>query len=358
MMILCYRDASCKKLTWRIDKISRDSEGQGLGSLRAKFTSNDSMANLNAVLIQFQSECSLSGMHFELVGAGYRLSLLKNHLIAGKFWAHSSKRKDFLIRECPIPCSTCYTCMVKLGGRDSSNSWQLLLTHHIKPLSFLIDSLWCSLSCICSRSLRQWAWKSFLISNYQSSECYSLTTLDSVICLYELHSHSNRGMLLKQVLDWAQGFTHFNSILRNMDWIDLRFLPYEIWLPTQITILLHIPSFNAGLSRLKTLHHWVIDPPQSKFFWEKFGPIIYWTSQQDVSQFFHTFMLYFSFEGLTIMITRFYAMYLLLIWVEIFTSDFTKIWLKSLPPKSLRKLYNIAFLHWTTIEPNSEKDFY
>ncbi|OCU02381.1 hypothetical protein XELAEV_18008144mg [Xenopus laevis] len=78
-------NAEQMKALWKISVISEKSENGGAGSLRAKFDLSDGPSNPSTVAVQFVSEgCTLSGVDIELVGTGYRLSLVKKRFGTGE----------------------------------------------------------------------------------------------------------------------------------------------------------------------------------------------------------------------------------------------------------------------------------
>ncbi|XP_051497617.1 F-BAR domain only protein 2-like isoform X3 [Apus apus] len=71
-------NADQMKAYWKISSISEKSENGGSGSLRAKFELSEGPSKPATLAVLFISEGStLSGVDVELVGTGYRLSLLK-----------------------------------------------------------------------------------------------------------------------------------------------------------------------------------------------------------------------------------------------------------------------------------------
>ncbi|KPP75639.1 hypothetical protein Z043_105100 [Scleropages formosus] len=73
------------KSLWKLSDISEKSENEGSGSLRAKFDLSEGPSNPATLAVQFLSEGStLSGVDLELVGTGYRLSLVKKRFATGK----------------------------------------------------------------------------------------------------------------------------------------------------------------------------------------------------------------------------------------------------------------------------------
>ncbi|KAM9368000.1 F-BAR domain only protein 2 [Phaethornis superciliosus] len=81
-------NADHMKAYWKISSISEKSENGGSGSLRAKFELSEGPSKPATLAVQFISEGStLSGADVELVGTGYRLSLLKKRFATGRYMA-------------------------------------------------------------------------------------------------------------------------------------------------------------------------------------------------------------------------------------------------------------------------------
>ncbi|XP_053824779.1 F-BAR domain only protein 2 isoform X1 [Vidua macroura] len=81
-------NADQMKAYWKISSISEKSENGGSGSLRAKFELSGGPSKPATLAVQFISEGStLSGADVELVGTGYRLSLLKKRFATGRYMA-------------------------------------------------------------------------------------------------------------------------------------------------------------------------------------------------------------------------------------------------------------------------------
>ncbi|XP_012433219.4 F-BAR domain only protein 2 isoform X6 [Taeniopygia guttata] len=81
-------NAEQMKACWKISSISEKSENGGSGSLRAKFELSGGPSKPATLAVQFISEGStLSGADVELVGTGYRLSLLKKRFATGRYMA-------------------------------------------------------------------------------------------------------------------------------------------------------------------------------------------------------------------------------------------------------------------------------
>ncbi|XP_061117965.1 F-BAR domain only protein 2 isoform X7 [Conger conger] len=76
------------KSLWKLTDVSEKTENEGSGSLRAKFELSDGPSNPATIAVQFLSEGStLSGVDLELVGPGYRLSLVKKRFATGRYMA-------------------------------------------------------------------------------------------------------------------------------------------------------------------------------------------------------------------------------------------------------------------------------
>ncbi|XP_012638802.3 LOW QUALITY PROTEIN: F-BAR domain only protein 2 [Microcebus murinus] len=81
-------NAEQMKAFWKLSGISEKSENGGSGSLRAKFDLSEGPSKPMTLAVQFLSEGStLSGIDIELVGTGYRLSLVKKRFATGRYLA-------------------------------------------------------------------------------------------------------------------------------------------------------------------------------------------------------------------------------------------------------------------------------
>ncbi|XP_019387135.1 PREDICTED: SH3-containing GRB2-like protein 3-interacting protein 1 [Crocodylus porosus] len=77
-----------QRILWKIPDISQKSENGGVGSLLARFQLSEGPSKPSPLVVQFTSEGStLSSCDIELVGAGYRFSLIKKRFAAGKYLA-------------------------------------------------------------------------------------------------------------------------------------------------------------------------------------------------------------------------------------------------------------------------------
>ncbi|KAM9326711.1 SH3-containing GRB2-like protein 3-interacting protein 1 [Gastrophryne carolinensis] len=81
-------NAEQQRILWKIPDISQKSENGGVGSLLARFQLEEGPSKPAPLAVQFTSEGStLSGCDIELVGGGYRFSLIKKRFAAGKYLA-------------------------------------------------------------------------------------------------------------------------------------------------------------------------------------------------------------------------------------------------------------------------------
>ena len=71
---------------WKFTELSPHSEGAGVGSLRGRFQLSDGPGNIATIAAQFNCEgTTLSGVEFELITPGYRLSLTKKRFVSGSY---------------------------------------------------------------------------------------------------------------------------------------------------------------------------------------------------------------------------------------------------------------------------------
>ncbi|GAA6222513.1 SH3-containing GRB2-like protein 3-interacting protein 1 isoform X3 [Lates japonicus] len=75
-------------IQWKIPSLSHRSENGGVGALLGRFQMTEGPCKPSQLSVQFTSEGStLSGCDIQLVGTGYRLSLVKKRFAAGKYLA-------------------------------------------------------------------------------------------------------------------------------------------------------------------------------------------------------------------------------------------------------------------------------
>ncbi|KAF7664692.1 hypothetical protein LDENG_00169140 [Lucifuga dentata] len=75
-------------IQWKIPSLSQRTENGGVGALLGRFQMTEGSSKPSQLAVQFTSEGStLSGCNIQLVGTGYRLSLVKKRFAAGKYLA-------------------------------------------------------------------------------------------------------------------------------------------------------------------------------------------------------------------------------------------------------------------------------
>jgi len=71
---------------WKFPDISSTNANAGVGSIRARFQLSDGPGSQGTIAAQFNCEgTTLSGVEFELSGAGYRVSLVKRRFVSGNY---------------------------------------------------------------------------------------------------------------------------------------------------------------------------------------------------------------------------------------------------------------------------------
>uniref|UniRef100_A0A7M4EZH3 SH3-containing GRB2-like protein 3-interacting protein 1 n=1 Tax=Crocodylus porosus TaxID=8502 RepID=A0A7M4EZH3_CROPO len=91
-----------QRILWKIPDISQKSENGGVGSLLARFQLSEGPSKPSPLVVQFTSEGStLSSCDIELVGAGYRFSLIKKRFAAGKHFMNFSSTLWTIPRSVP-----------------------------------------------------------------------------------------------------------------------------------------------------------------------------------------------------------------------------------------------------------------
>lgn len=80
-----FRLADSNRAVWKFTELSQHSENHGVGSLRARLEVTNGPGSQGTIATQFNCEgTTLSGVEFDLVGAGYRLSLVKRRFVSGE----------------------------------------------------------------------------------------------------------------------------------------------------------------------------------------------------------------------------------------------------------------------------------
>ncbi|XP_066997348.1 F-BAR domain only protein 2 isoform X7 [Anabrus simplex] len=78
--------AESNRAIWKFTELSQHSENHGVGSLRARLEVSSGPSSQGTIATQFNCEgTTLSGLEFELVGPGYRVSLVKRRFVSGKY---------------------------------------------------------------------------------------------------------------------------------------------------------------------------------------------------------------------------------------------------------------------------------
>lgn len=73
-------------MVWNFTDISQNSQDGGVGTLRARLELSDGPSTPALLTTQFNCEgTTLSGIEFELLGPGYRVSLVKKRFVSGTF---------------------------------------------------------------------------------------------------------------------------------------------------------------------------------------------------------------------------------------------------------------------------------
>ncbi|XP_066255217.1 F-BAR domain only protein 2 isoform X5 [Euwallacea similis] len=78
--------ADNNRLVWKFTELSQHSDNNGVGSMLARYDIENGPGNPSTITAQFNCEgTTLSGIDFQLVGLGYRLSLVKRRFVSGKY---------------------------------------------------------------------------------------------------------------------------------------------------------------------------------------------------------------------------------------------------------------------------------
>ncbi|XP_050314762.1 F-BAR domain only protein 2 [Anthonomus grandis grandis] len=74
------------RILWKYTELSQHSENNGVGSMLARYDVDNSSGTPSTISAQFNCEgTTLSGIDFQLIGSGYRLSLVKRRFVSGKY---------------------------------------------------------------------------------------------------------------------------------------------------------------------------------------------------------------------------------------------------------------------------------
>ncbi|XP_075219585.1 F-BAR domain only protein 2 isoform X5 [Lycorma delicatula] len=75
-----------QRALWKFTELSQHSDNHGVGSLRARLEVSNGPSSQGTIAAQFNCEgTTLSGVEFELIGSGYRLSLVKRRFVSGRY---------------------------------------------------------------------------------------------------------------------------------------------------------------------------------------------------------------------------------------------------------------------------------
>ena len=70
---------------WRLQEVSPAAKDHGSGALKARFELSGGPGSPSTLAAQFSCEGStLSGAEFQLLGSGYRVSLVKRRFVSGE----------------------------------------------------------------------------------------------------------------------------------------------------------------------------------------------------------------------------------------------------------------------------------
>jgi len=108
--------ADTNRVLWKFTELSQHSEGNGVGSLKARIELERGPGNQGTIFTQFNCEgTTLSGVEFELIGSGYRLSLVKRKFVSGM------SIRDYEIGERDTCRVLCYMRPCRIQARGNEN---------------------------------------------------------------------------------------------------------------------------------------------------------------------------------------------------------------------------------------------
>uniref|UniRef100_A0A8D8XRI4 F-BAR domain only protein 2 n=1 Tax=Cacopsylla melanoneura TaxID=428564 RepID=A0A8D8XRI4_9HEMI len=89
---------------WKFTDLSQHSENHGIGCVKARFELKNGPGSPGTIATQFNCEgTTLSGAEFELVGPGYRVSLVKRKFMSGKYICDGDYDNRYGIIPSPSP---------------------------------------------------------------------------------------------------------------------------------------------------------------------------------------------------------------------------------------------------------------
>ncbi|XP_060516346.1 F-BAR domain only protein 2 isoform X5 [Cylas formicarius] len=96
-----------KRLIWKFTELSQHTENNGVGSMLARYDLESGPCVPSTISAQFNCEgTTLSGIDFQLVGPGYRLSLIKRRFISGKYICDGEQKYGSSIGSHPSSAAT------------------------------------------------------------------------------------------------------------------------------------------------------------------------------------------------------------------------------------------------------------
>jgi len=84
--VVIHRCTEKKRAMWTVGSISELAENGAKGCVRAKFDLGSSPSGPHLAALSFSCEgTTFSGVDLELIGSGYRASLVKKHIVTGEW---------------------------------------------------------------------------------------------------------------------------------------------------------------------------------------------------------------------------------------------------------------------------------
>ncbi|XP_076261299.1 F-BAR domain only protein 2 isoform X7 [Rhynchophorus ferrugineus] len=82
-------------ILWKYTELSQHSENNGVGSMLARYSLENGQGTPSTISAQFNCEgTTLSGIDFQLIGQGYRLSLVKRRFVSGKYICDGDRKYE------------------------------------------------------------------------------------------------------------------------------------------------------------------------------------------------------------------------------------------------------------------------
>merc|ERR1711915_764579 len=87
-------NSASQRALWKFPDLSVN-QNNGVGAIRARFQLSQGPGSQGTIAAQFNCEgTTLSGVEFELIGSGYRVSLVKRRFVSGKYVSESDHSSD------------------------------------------------------------------------------------------------------------------------------------------------------------------------------------------------------------------------------------------------------------------------